>query len=63
VEAQHRAARAAGCAFWNAYDWMGGKASSVAWQKRGLLVRDFQHPSSEGAAVIARALFESVTRL
>jgi lysophospholipase L1-like esterase len=63
VEAQHRAARAAGCAFWNAYEWMGGKASSITWQKRGLLVRDFQHPSSEGSATIARALFEAVTRL
>jgi lysophospholipase L1-like esterase len=63
VEAQHRAARAAGCAFWNTYAWMGGKGSSLAWQKRGLLVRDFQHPSSEGATLIARALFEAVTRL
>ena len=63
VDAQHRAARSAGCAFWNVYAWMGGKGSSARWYKRGLVVRDFQHPTSEGAERIAQALFEAVTRL
>ena len=63
VEAQHRAARAAGCAFWNAYTWMGGKGSSMSWLRRGLLVHDFQHPTSEGAVIIATALFGAVTKL
>jgi lysophospholipase L1-like esterase len=63
VEAQHRAARAAGCAFWNAYAWMGGKGASLSWLRRGLVVHDFQHPTSEGAALISQALFDSVTRV
>ena len=57
VEAQHRAATAAGCAFWDAYQWMGGKGASATWFRRGLIIKDFQHPTSEGAARIAEALF------
>ena len=57
VEAQHRAALAHGCAFWDTYQWMGGKGSSAGWFKRGLVVKDYQHPTSEGAERIAAALF------
>jgi len=57
VEAQHRAATEHGCAFWSDYDWMGGKGSSRTWHNRGWVVKDFQHPTSEGAARIADALF------
>ncbi len=57
VAAQHRAATAHGCAFWDVYTWMGGKGSSLAWHKRGLMSKDFQHPTSEGAERIAEALF------
>src|SRR5262249_31423688 len=49
VEAQRRAATAQGCAFWDVYTWMGGSGSSREWNKRGLIVNDFQHPTSEGA--------------
>ena len=61
VEAQHRAALANGCAFWSTYDWMGGKGSSAGWYKHGLIVKDFQHPTSEGADRIAAALFSGLT--
>lgn len=61
VEAQHRAALANGCAFWDTYAWMGGKGSSAGWYKRGLLVKDFQHPTSEGADRIAAAVFAGLT--
>lgn len=57
VEAQHRAAAANGCAFWDTYAWMGGKGASRGWYKRGLVVKDFQHPTTNGAALIAAALF------
>lgn len=57
VEAQHRAATEAGCAFWNTFEWMGGKGASGQWFRRGLVIKDFQHPTSEGAAKIAEALF------
>lgn len=57
VEAQHRAAAASGCAFWDTFEWMGGKGASAQWFRRGLVIKDFQHPTSEGAARIAEALF------
>ncbi len=62
VEAQHRAARAHGCAFWDVYAWMGGKGSSLEWYKRGLVVKDFQHPTSEGAERIAEALYAALVQ-
>jgi lysophospholipase L1-like esterase len=61
VEAQHRAATANGCAFWSVYDWMGGKGSSKLWHARGWMIKDFQHPTSEGAERIAEALFAGLT--
>lgn len=57
VAAQHRAATAHGCAFWDTYAWMGGKGSSRTWYKRGLVVKDFQHPTTNGAVRIAAALY------
>jgi lysophospholipase L1-like esterase len=57
VDAQHRAAKSQGCAFWDTYDWMGGKGASAQWFRRGLVIKDFQHPTSDGAARIAEALF------
>ena len=57
VSAQRRAAQAHGCAFWDVYSWMGGKGASRDWYRRGLVVKDFQHPTSEGAELLADALF------
>jgi hypothetical protein len=57
VAAQRRAALSHGCAFWDTYAWMGGKGASRSWFKRGLIVKDYQHPTSEGAELIAKALF------
>ena len=62
VEAQHRAAARHGCAFFDTYAWMGGKGSSLSWYKRGLVVNDFQHPTSEGAEQIADALYRGLTK-
>ncbi|MFT3694822.1 MAG: GDSL-type esterase/lipase family protein [Kofleriaceae bacterium] len=62
VEAQHRAALANGCAFWDTFAWMGGKGSSATWYRQGLIVKDFQHPTSEGADRIAEALYEGLTK-
>ncbi len=60
VAAQRRAAASAGCAFWDAYAWMGGKGASAAWHRRGLMAKDFQHPTSEGAELIADALYRGL---
>ena len=60
VEAQRRAAAAHGCAFWDVYAWMGGKGASASWYKRGLVVKDYQHPTTEGAELIADALYRGL---
>ncbi|HEY5950167.1 MAG TPA: GDSL-type esterase/lipase family protein, partial [Kofleriaceae bacterium] len=60
VEAQRRAATAQGCAFWDVYAWMGGSGASRDWFKHGWIVKDYQHPTSEGAARIADALYQAL---
>jgi lysophospholipase L1-like esterase len=60
VEAQRRAARASGCAFFSTYDWMGGKGSAAKWFKRGLVGSDFQHLSRKGANKFADAVFDAL---
>ncbi len=57
VNAQRRVAAAHGCAFWDTFAWMGGKGASRSWYKRGLVVKDFQHPTTTGALRIANALY------
>ncbi len=57
VEAQRRAAHAAGCAFWDTYAWMGGAGASRDWYRKGWIVADFQHPTTAGAERIAGALY------
>ncbi|MCX5741739.1 MAG: GDSL-type esterase/lipase family protein [Proteobacteria bacterium] len=60
VEAQRRAAGRHGCAFWDVYTWMGGKGASRGWYTRGLVVKDFQHPTTAGSELIAAALFAAL---
>ncbi len=57
VNAQRRVAATHGCAFWDTFAWMGGKGASRSWYKRGLVVKDFQHPTTNGAVRIANALY------
>lgn len=62
VEAQKKAAFGAGCAFFDAYEAMGGKGSMGSWVRKGLGGHDLAHPSSSGAEVLGtwlhRALLE-----
>lgn len=60
VEAQRRAASSNGCAFWDVYAWMGGKGASKQWLRRGLLMKDYQHPTTAGARRIAHALYSGL---
>ena len=62
VDAQRRAAAAQGCAFWDTYAWMGGKGASLLWHKRGLVMKDFQHPTTAGANRIAAALYAALVQ-
>ena len=60
VDAQHRAAAANGCAFWNVYEWMGGKGASRAWYQHGWLIKDYQHPTEQGGQRLAEALYRGL---
>lgn len=60
VKAQHKAARAQGCAFWNTFHWMGGYGSARSWRRRRLFWADYEHPTPRGGAKIADALFDAM---
>lgn len=60
IDAQRNAAKAAGCAFFSTYNWMGGKGSAAQWLKKGYIGSDFQHLSRKGASKLADALFRAI---
>lgn len=60
IDAQRKAARAQGCAFYSTYDWMGGKGSAAKWFRKGLVGSDFQHLSKRGADRLADAVYEAL---
>jgi lysophospholipase L1-like esterase len=60
IDAQRKAARAQGCAFYSTYEWMGGRGSATKWFRNGLVGSDFQHLSRNGANKLADAVFEAL---
>ncbi|MDP2310250.1 MAG: GDSL-type esterase/lipase family protein [Pseudomonadota bacterium] len=60
VAGQRAAAKAAGCAFWSAYDAMGGAGSAVAWAKTSLGSGDLVHLSPKGLEVIGDHLADAI---
>ncbi len=60
VEAQRKAAAAAGCAFFSTYDWMGGKGSASKWFAKRYVGSDFQHLTVAGAAKMGDALYDAL---
>jgi lysophospholipase L1-like esterase len=60
IEAQRKAAKAQGCAFYDTYAWQGGKGAAVKWNKRGLVGTDFQHLSEKGSAMVADGLSDAL---
>ena len=61
VDAQRAAAKAAGCAFFSTYDWMGAKGSAAKWYAKGLVGSDFQHLSQKGANKLGDAVYDALT--
>jgi len=61
-DAQKRAAFRAGCAFWDAYQAMGGKNSIVSWAyaQPTLASKDFCHFSATGATLLAELLYRAI---
>lgn len=60
VEEQRKTAAEVGCAFWNAYEAMGGRGSMARWVRRGLGQADLTHPSGAGAEVIGKWLYRAL---
>lgn len=63
-DAQRRAAFAAGCAFWDAFEAMGGKNSMPAWvfNNPPLAAKDFTHLSPRGANILAELLYKAIMK-
>ncbi len=60
VAAQRRAAFAEGCAFWDAFQAMGGPGSMGRWAQRGLGGKDLAHPSSAGAEIVGTWIYRAL---
>ena len=60
VAAQRAAAGASGCAFFSAYDWAGGKGSSLVWHRRKWVNDDFQHLAHPGANRLGDAIVNAL---
>ena len=56
VEALKGVARDTGCAYWSAFDAMGGKGSFRRWQRLGLANYDGMHLAHEGYDALAESL-------
>lgn len=57
VNATRSAARAEGCAFFDAWHAMGGAGSMGRWYRRGLASSDFRHASPEGYRTIGNVFY------
>ena len=55
-----RAATASGCAFWDAFKWMGGQGSVLKWRRRNEWEPDLTHPNRIGAAKLADGLIDAL---
>jgi lysophospholipase L1-like esterase len=60
IETQRAAAKAAGCAFWDARAFMGGKDSARTWYKKGLMSGDFEHLTAKGGRVLGSGIVEAL---
>jgi lysophospholipase L1-like esterase len=58
IEAQRRAAREAGAAFWSSYDAMGGAGSMNAWISQGLGREDHVHLTAPGYVKLGGMFYE-----
>ncbi|NOJ82429.1 GDSL-type esterase/lipase family protein [Myxococcus xanthus] len=55
-------ARAAGCAFWDAYAAMGGEGSALRWLEEGLMLDDLVHPRARGSDLLGHLFDLSLQR-
>jgi len=60
VEAQHQAAAATGCAFWDLRAKMGGKGAMREWVLAGMAQADYVHFTGPGYRMIGDAVFRDL---
>ncbi len=57
VEAQRKAAKESGAAFWSAFDAMGGSGSMATWYKQKLGAGDLMHPTPKGGEKLGNMFY------
>ena len=62
VAAQRRVAESEGCAYWSAYDAMGGRDSMAGWVKKGLAEGDYAHLTRKGSMVLGELYFKALMK-
>jgi lysophospholipase L1-like esterase len=60
VEAQRKAAKEVGCAFWDTRAYMGGDGAADTWKRKGLISGDGVHPSVKGGIILGEAFAEAI---
>ncbi len=60
IPIQRAEALNAGCAFWDAFAWMGGRGSALRWHRFGWIEPDLTHPTTAGAARLGDALLAAL---
>lgn len=60
VAAQRQVAKEEGCAFWSAWDAMGGKGSAVRWTSAGMGLGDYVHFTAGAQEQIANRLADAL---
>jgi lysophospholipase L1-like esterase len=60
VAEQRAVAAEAGCAFYSAFDAMGGKGSMAKWVRKGFGAGDYTHPTSWGAEQLGKWIYAAL---
>ena len=60
VAEQRAVAVEAGCAFYSAFDAMGGRGSMAKWVRKGFGAADYTHPTSWGAEQLGKWLYSAL---
>jgi lysophospholipase L1-like esterase len=62
IPIQRRVAREEGCAFWSAFDAMGGEGAMGRWVKQGLGWADYAHLTAAGAERIGTLFYRALMK-
>jgi lysophospholipase L1-like esterase len=60
VAEQRKVSTEIGCAFYSAFDAMGGRGSMAAWVRKGFGAGDFTHPTSWGAEQLGKWIYSAL---